>query len=458
MKIKKSENPNLSIHTYLIIDEETQQAAVVDPARNIEPLLALIEEEKVQVTYILETHVHADFVSGAKELKHHLQKKPVIVCSGLGGEEWQPRYADRLIAKDREILNLGHLALQAWYVPGHTPEHIMWLILKQDSPLAVFSGDFLLGGSLGRPDLLGQSKLFELAKLLYQSAFHVLRDLPDHLPVYPAHGAGSFCGKNIADKSLLILGEEKRTNPHLIPQAEEMWIKQLLEGMPPAPSYFSRLKQLNVKGADLIQSLVPPRRLEAQELHSPGLVVVDLRDQEAFAQSFVKGSINIPFGLSFTKWAAEILLADSPLALVTPDIETCVQALKLLRLIGLDHVIGYMMWQEELLAPSMKDSFPLMLPQNVHFNPNEPIIDVRTREEWDQGHIAGALHIPLALFAKEELELSPDKPLLMICGSGYRSSIAASLAKRKGFIHLASIKGGMQAWKKALLPIIKSED
>ncbi|CCB85232.1 putative uncharacterized protein [Parachlamydia acanthamoebae UV-7] len=453
MILKKITDPHLSIHTYLLIDADTLQAAVIDPTRNVEPLLSIIADGGVQVSYILETHVHADFVSGSKELKSRLQGMPTIVCSGLGEEEWQPRYADRLVMNDREMINLGNLTVQAWHVPGHTPEHLMWVVFEHDSPTAVFSGDFLLGGSLGRPDLLGPDKCLELAKQLYQSTFHVLTTLPMQINVYPAHGAGSFCGKNIADKNLIILEDEIHTNPHLRAQAETEWINQLLAEMPPPPRYFARLKQLNVKGADLIDSLTPLRVLDIQELHSSDLELVDLRNQEAFAQSFIKGSINIPFGSSFTKWAAEIVSADSPIVFISSDAETVTKALTCVRLVGLDHVMGYFLWNEQSLSPEMSDSFDLILPENIASSNIQQIIDVRTQEEWDQGYIAGALHIPLPLLAKELPLLSREKRIAMICGSGYRSSIAASLAKKRGFPHMASVHGGMQAWKKAHLPV-----
>lgn len=439
MQLKTITYPGLSINTYLLIDSHTRQAAVVDPVRNIHPLLEVISKEKCEVAFILETHVHADFVSGAKELKHHYKNKPQILCSGEGGKEWSPLYADRLV-NNQDIMILGAIQLQAWHVPGHTPEHLMWIATEGDSCLA-FTGDFLLRGAVGRPDLLGRGNVLELAEKLYASVFNVLPLLPGHAVILPAHGAGSFCAKGISDKGSSTLAEEWKTNPSLQKEQKDLWIKNLLHLMPHIPAYFPYLKQLNVKGAPLLSSHKSPHPI------AQGDFIIDLRQPEAFAARHLKGALNFPFGPSLVKWVGEIVPFDQPIILAGDDLSLIKQASEALKVIGLDKIEGYILEDANLVG-----AFKLLSPQTA-YESQELVLDVRTQEEWEQGHIPNAIHIPLHQLEHRIDEIPKNQPIIVNCGSGYRSSIGVSILLKVGFSEVSGLRGGIEAWKKSKLPL-----
>lgn len=448
MRLKKLIQPGLSINTYLLIDETTHLAVVVDPIRVITPVVEVLQLENAKLIYILETHVHADFVSGAKELKHYFNEAPQILCSAEGGKEWVPSYADVLV-HDQEIIEIGTLKLQAWHVPGHTPEHLMWVVFDTAQaathPVLAFTGDFLLTDSLGRPDLLGDAQTHGLAEKLYHSVFQTLHQFPDTLQILPAHGAGSFCGKGISEKNESTLGEEKQSNPYLRKLDKAMWIEQLLFEIPSAPSYFKRLKQLNVKGSPL-KHAVP--LVEAKEVQAE--LLIDIRNPEEFAKSHLRGSLNIPYGPLFAKWAGELLPDNQSILLIGTTLDSIQQAAADLHLLGLDELKGYVFWDK--LPKEKLTSFELAAPQAV--DRDKPfVIDVRTHEEWDEGHIPGAVHMPLPTLSQELAKIPKDQKIVLTCGRGYRSSIAASLLEKNGFPHVASLKGGMQAWRNAQLNV-----
>jgi len=448
MRLKKLTHAGLSINTYLLIDEKTHLAVAVDPTREIVPVIEALQLEKAKLMYILETHVHADFVSGAKELKHYFKEASQILCSAEGGEEWIPSYADVKV-RDQEIIEIGSLKLQAWHVPGHTPEHLMWVVFEttNDSsyPILAFTGDFLLTGSLGRPDLLGESKSRELAEKMHHSVFHTLFQFPDSMIILPAHGAGSFCGKSISGKSETSLGEEKHSNPYLNRIDKTHWIENMIDQTSPAPSYFARLKQLNVKGATITQATPLAEAEDAQ-----AEFLVDIRNPEVFAKGHLPGSINIPYGPLFAKWAGELLPHNLPILLIGKTIDIIQKAELDLRILGLDNFKGYIL--EDKIPKEKSISFELAAPKTV--NKEKPfVIDVRTDEEWDEGHISGALHIPLQTLSQELSKIPKEQEIVITCGSGYRSSIAVSILEKNGFQNVASLNGGMQAWKNAGLDV-----
>lgn len=466
--IERITTPGLAINTYLVIDPVTERAAVVDAVRDIEPILKKIQETGVQVVAILETHVHADFVSGSKELKHRLDSTPLIYCSGLGGKEWIPRYADIVVEEPLEI-PLGSLSLEAWHTPGHTPEHLIWVIYDENqnknAPVQALTGDFLFVGSLGRPDLLGKATQQDMLDQLYDSVFRILPRLPNSLEIFPAHGAGSLCGKSINPAPSSTLSFEWQKNPLLQKKPKELWVGAVLENMPPAPPYFSRMKQLNVKGPALLEELPPTQELSLEGLSQSNLkefFIVDLRSKEEFAVRHIQGAVNIPFGSMFVNWAPVVIPPEKKLLLISDGRKNLDAAVNMLRIVGLDQELSFAVISKETF-PSLKasqESFPLISPQELLSKlKKEPeivqVVDVRTVPEWQSGHIEGAVHIMLNEISEKIPDLSKDKTLVFICGSGYRSSIAASLMQREGYKDICNVQGGMQEWNKAQLPVVR---
>lgn len=451
--------PGLSINTFLVYDEVAKVGAVIDPTRNIEPYLAFADQEGITITDILETHVHADFLSGALELKQALDNAPVIHCSGLGGQNWTPAYADHVV-NDRDEVVVGSVRLQAWHTPGHTPEHIMWLAFDDNrspsAPEAAFTGDLLFVGSIGRPDLLGDESEKELAKQLYLSLFKVIHPLPDFVEVYPAHGAGSLCGKEISKRLSSTFGYEKRCNPGMAPQEYSKWFERLREGMPTQPQYFAKMKQMNMTGPKAHDHIEPPHMTIEQLKSLASDWIVDTRNPVAYASGHIKGSINIPFGPSFVSWAGGVLPYDKPLVVVADRREALAPALLAMRLVGLDDIAGVIaldQWSDADKKAALV-STPLIDVQTLYEDKDKYyILDVRTAKEWDEGHIDGAHLIELTKVPKMLHNIPADKPVAVICHSGNRASIAASLLMKERGMPAFNVKGGMQAWMNEKLPV-----
>lgn len=462
MLIRSFYTPGLFINSYFIFDEETRRAAVVDPTRQIEIYLAQALQDKVVITDIIETHVHADFVSGAAELKAALGGKPVIHCSGMGGDEWIPSYADHVV-KDRDTFNLGSIRLEALHTPGHTPEHLIWVVFDEKRspsvPELAFTGDLLFVGSVGRPDLLGEESRDTLAKQLYRSLFAVLYALPDFLEIYPGHGGGSLCGKGIGMKLTTTLGYEKKCNPWLIPQDYRRWVDSLDLCSLPIPDYFPRMKKENVKGGKESSHSELPSMLSVEQFKKmPASFVADLRKPEDFAAGNIKGSVNIPVTPAFPLWAGSFLPADRDVVLVVDKPDVLPGVVQSLKLVGLDHIAGVVdvsHWKIGDRAELLKASPTMDVATLQAEKGNVYLLDVRNDQEWDSGHIEGAHHLEL-MKVPQALDAIPlDRPIAVICHSGNRASIIASLLEKEKGAKVFNVKGGMQAWNKAKLPVSK---
>jgi len=460
--------PDLSINTYLLGDMQTKRCAVIDPTRLTDRIIEYTQANGLEISYILETHVHADFVSGSKELKHLLKGKPIIGCSKMGGLEWSPAYADLLISDGDEI-DLGSIRLKARHTPGHTPEHLIWLCYDKsrslDVPWFSFTGDLLFVGGIGRPDLLGKEKFIELSKQLYQSLFQRLADLPDSLEIFPAHGAGSLCGKSMSMRSSSTLGYERRFNLALKGMPEEIWIAKQQKEMPAPPAYFQRMKKINVQGPKLSSEIEKtPKELswdELKEMLSSEIFLIDIREPETFARKHLKGSVNIPIGSTFGNWLGMVIRYDIPVVLILPKADMAKSLKELLWVMGIDDYVGYAIWNDRETDVEYQD-FPVaavndLAEQIQRQGESLFILDVRTPSEWNSGHIEQAHHIQLAELPNLINQIPRDKPIATLCGGGFRASIAASLLQKEGFSHMENVKGGMQAWQKAGLPTIKEE-
>jgi len=458
--------PGLAIASYVIGDEATGEAAVVDPTRDVEDFLQLAEENGLQIRHILETHVHADFVSGSRELKARLNGEPVIHASGLGGEEWTPSYADH-VARDKDEIALGPIRLQAFHTPGHTPEHVCWALYddsrSQDMPWLMFSGDFLFVGDVGRPDLLGKEAQEVLAHQLYESVFRLLPDIPDITEILPAHGAGSLCGKAMSSRRSSTVGFERRFNPALMKKPEGEWVQDLLRDMPPAPPYFRQMKKVNREGPKILGGELPGQQRRSPKDVEAGrqgeLLVVDVRSKEAFAAAHIPGAINIPVSPSLPTWAGWVVPYGKPLLLVAESPGQMKSVATHLVRVGFDDLHGYLDGGIEAWETS---GFPLTALDTISVRDlagwlqRDPagltVLDVRAAGEWRGGHIEGALHIHGGKLSERLAEVPREKPVVVVCGSGYRASIAASFLQREGYTQVANVAGGMTAWKSAGLP------
>lgn len=458
--------PGLAISSYLIGDDQSGAAVVIDPPRDVDDFIEFARQHDLHIQYIIETHVHADFVSGSRELKARLNNQPQIYCSAYGSADWTQSFADRHVSAD-DTLSLGKLRFEFRHVPGHTPEHIAILLFDEsrspDTPWCMFTGDFLFVGDVGRPDLLGEAEKEKLAHQLYESVFTRIEALPDFLEIFPAHGAGSLCGKAIGSRRSSTLGFERRFSSVLQKQDEEPWIEDLLQDMPLSPSYFSRMKRINKEGPAIIGPELPGQKRwsakEVAERQCEDCLIVDVRSKEAFAAAHIPDAINIPMGSNLPTWAGWVLPYDRPILLVVDQPSQVKEVVTNLLRVGFDDIQGYLegginAWETAGLPLEMLETISV---RDLHHKLRQQhpltVLDVRTEREWNAGHIKGALHIHGGALQERFEEIPQEQPVAVVCGSGYRASIASSFIRRAGFTDVANVLGGMSAWKAADLPL-----
>lgn len=455
--------PGLAIYSYIVGDERTKEAAVIDPTRDVDEFIEIARREGLHIKHVLETHVHADFVSGSREMKDRLGDGVTIHASGLGGEEWTPPYADHVV-QDGDEVTLGNVRLKAIHTPGHTLEHISWALFDDsrstDTPWLVFTGDFTFVGDVGRPDLLGEEARKKLAHQLYRSVFVKLPPLADFTEIFPGHGAGSLCGKAIGSRASSTLGYERRFNEALAEKPEEEWIADLMDQMPLSPPYFARMKRVNREGPQVIGVELPgQRRWSAREVHErtcENCLIVDVRSKESFAAAHIPGAINIPFGPTLPTWAGWVMPYDRPTLLIVDDPTQMPEVTTHLLRVGFDDVQGYLEGGMDAWQTSGYEMATLtMMPVQTLADRREDVtvLDVRTEKEWNAGHIERAIHIHGGKLQENFALVARDKPVVVICGSGYRGSIAASFLKREGYEDVSNVLGGMSAWNAAGLPV-----
>lgn len=449
--------PYLAIFSYLVGDEITKKCIIIDPTRNIEEYLKAAQNEQLTITDIIETHVHADYVSGAQELKSALKGKPVIHSSAMGGEKWIPSYADQAVKEGDEIV-LGNVRLVARHAPGHSPEHLIWIGFDKETsreiPCFVFTGDLLFAGGIGRPDILGEETFLLHSQQLYKSLFETIADLPDFISIFPGHGRGSSCGNAVSRRPFSTLGYERKTNENFFPRPFEQWKEALLQQMPKIPPSFDRIKHLNLKGASVLHGTFPKELKDVPT--DERIFLIDIRAKETFAKGHPKNAINIPWGDSFCLWASWIVPANMPLAIIYEDMDSLKKSVEGLRLIGLDTIEGVVKY-----LPGVSDlSFQMISVDSLSklmgtADTLTTIVDVRTPAEWENGHIPGAYHVELENLKKESVRIPKEGMVAVICRSGYRASIGASLLEKEGFLKVSNVQGGMQAWTDARLPVDK---
>jgi len=455
--------PGLSQYSYIVGDGGV--VAVIDPKRDIDTYLDYADSKGLRIGYVLETHIHADFASGARALADASGAE--LCLSGHDeGETYSYAFAHKKL-RDGDELVLGKLTLGTMHTPGHTPEHISFLLSEPDrsgEPLALFSGDFLFVGSVGRPDLLGEAEKQELAKALYRSVQN-LAALPDGTMVFPGHGAGSLCGAGMAQREQSTLGYERATNPFLKKQTEQTFVDTVLSTVPEFPDYYRRMKKLNSAGPPFLRQLPGGEHLEVKQfeekLKDTSAILLDLRRPEAFGGAHIPGSINIGAGPNLSMWAAWVLSYDQPILLVG-DANTDMEAARrsLIR-VGLDTVVGSLRGGISVWLESGRDQghVPQISVRELQAvlggSSKATLLDVRSPGEWKIGHIESAIHIPGGDLREHIKDVPADKALYVICGSGYRSSVAASVLAHSGRRQLTNVDGGMSAWKNQNLPVVE---
>jgi len=439
--------------SYLIGSEGA--AAVVDPRRDIGLYLDAAREHGLRIAHIIETHLHADFVSGHQELA---ARTGAAIYLGEGSGATFPHHAVR----DGDEISLGQVRLRFLQTPGHTLESVSVVVTdleRGDAPAAVLTGDTLFIGDVGRPDLAENHTPQELARLLYDSLREKILKLPDSVLVYPAHGAGSMCGRNISSDRNSTIGRERRTNYALQPMEREAFVALMTEDLPPRPEYFQRDVDYNRHGAAPLESLPPLARIaprQALDLQRAGAAILDTRAATPFCSGHIPASINIGLSGQFASWAGAVLGLERDLILVADEDKTAEEARMRLARVGIERVWGAVAggiagWAQAglPLAVTRQITVQDLAPETGNFT----VLDVRRPPEWKSGHIPGALLHPLDGLGTTLDQLDRKQPIAVHCQSGYRSAIASSLLEAAGFETVVNVIGGFEAWAAAGLKV-----
>src|SRR5262249_51090409 len=447
--------------SYLIADDQTKIAAVVDPQRDVDRYLAFAEEHGLRIAHVFLTHMHADFIAG------HLELRDRVGATIYLGAAAKAEYAFTPL-RDGDCVEFGRVRLQAIETPGHTPESISLSVFDLDrsatTPHAVLTGDTLFVGDVGRPDLraaLGWSAA-DLGNLLYDSLRTKLLALPDESLVYPAHGAGSLCGKAISKETVSTIGEQRRSNYALQPMTKTAFVDLVTADQPDAPPYFTYDAVLNAKERPTLDEALArelnPMTLElVLALQRTGGQILDTRAPADFAAAHLAGSVNVGLGGQYATWAGTILDRERPIVIIADPGREQEAAVRLGR-IGFDHIVGYLKdglrsleARPDLTASTERVSAQLA---SERLAAGDTVaVDVRAPRERAQKFVAGSVSLPLNHLLERVQELPTDRPLLVYCAGGYRSSIAASLLQRAGFAHVSEVAGGIAAWDAGKLPV-----
>ena len=435
--------------SFLIGCDRTKQAVVIDPRRDAAIYPAAAAQHGATIVAAIETHVHADFVSGAREL--------VDTAPAITGPDSGVAFTHREV-HDGERMAIGDLTLTFLHTPGHTLEHISVLAEAAGEPARLFTGDLLFVGGVGRPDLAGPALTRRLADNLFDSLQRIMA-LDDRIEVHPGHGAGSLCGAGIGKEPSSTIGRERRQNAMLHYRDRAAFVGAVLGDIPPTPPYFARMKRINADGPPLLSSLRGGGRLPsiapaaAAALVADGAVLVDLRSAESFGASHPEGALNIGYGAKIGYWAGWLVPPDVPILLLADDPAHATEAATQLRRVGLDHVEGTLAggleaWSRAgLPTAAIEQISATELRRAVETGEPVQLLDVRSPNEYAAGHVDGAINMPVGELVARAGELRRDAATAVMCEGGYRSAIAASLLQQEGFTHLANVTGGMAAFR-----------
>jgi glyoxylase-like metal-dependent hydrolase (beta-lactamase superfamily II)/rhodanese-related sulfurtransferase len=423
------------------------EAAVIDPQRDVEHYLAEARAHGQSIKYVIETHSHADFVSGHVELAKRTGAKIVY------GEKAATKF-ETLKVKDGDTLKLGDVTLNFRETPGHTPEGITIIAEEAGSPVKVFTGDTLFIGDVGRPDLIG-SKGFtseQMAAMLYDSLHEKILPLPDSAEIYPAHGAGSLCGKSLSKDTWSTLGEQRRSNYALQPMSKDDFVKIVAAGQPEVPQYFPMSAARNLEGSRSLEDLGHPGELATDDVLTFDGVVIDVRKNFEYGAGHVPNSINIGLGGQFASWSGTLIPIDTPIAIVAANIEQVDEAVMRLARVGHENVRGYILIDDFQVEKNRVEQVSVEDTSKRAGRDAAQFIDVRRDAEYKAGHAAAARNIPLDKLADRVDEIDPARPTYVICQGGYRSSIGCGILENAGFGEIYNVTGGTAAWIEAGLP------
>ena len=450
----------------LVADEGSGQAAVIDPRRDVDVYLDEASSRDLRITDVFETHLHNDFVSGARELATLTGARHVI---GAGAEL---RYGFDPV-RDGDVRDVGALRFRVLETPGHTPEHVAYTVAdrtRADDPLLMFTGGSLLVGAVGRTDLLGAADAVPYARRMFESLHERILPHDDHVAVYPTHGGGSLCSASISSTPWSTLGFERRHNELLSVEDIDEFARRLLRDQPAYPRYFDRMRGINQAGPAPLGQLADPRPLDVEHvgaLLTGDHVLVDLRSPAEHAAGHVPGSISIPLGSSFGTWLGWVVPPDRPLVFLLPSPRDWEGALRQALRIGYEQVAGYLQggfdaWQGRGLPVeasgrvTVRELSDVLAVRSARNGDAPLVLDVRQRDEYAAGHVPGAVHLMAGDLPDRLAELPAERPIFAICASGYRSSIAASLLQQAGYRDVSWVSGGVGSWRAAGLPVERS--
>jgi hydroxyacylglutathione hydrolase len=437
--------------SYLLGDTGSGTAAVIDPRPDCDIYIERAKALGLSITHVFETHIHADFLSGARELVARLKDVPKLCVSVEGGAEYDFEHS---AVRDGDCFTFGDLKLVARHTPGHTPEHVSYLLYEKtnDDPWGVLSGDAFFVDSVGRPDLLGDDKTEQLTEDLFHTTQDFFMSLPEGVIIYPCHGAGSACGPDIGDRMSSTIGYEKQHNKYVQITDLEAFKEEMLQDAPPVPTHYPRMKKVNAAGPEIMHRL--PRcpghtpSVFADLIQGEDVQLIDVRDMLAFGGGFIPGSINIGLQPELSVWAGWLLDPQKPIALVPQGDADVDRAVELLWRVGFTDFLGYVAggigaWRE---GGRGLDHLRQLTVEELKGSDVQPL-DVRKEDEWDGGHIPGAQHLFLGSLTDHLDDLNRNRSYATYCQSGFRASIAASLLRRSGFKDVATVPGSFGAWR-----------
>lgn len=464
MYFKQIYEPGLAHASYMVGCQATGTVMVIDAKRDVDTYMQIAAQERLRITHLVETHIHADFLSGTRELAALTGAE--MLLSDEGGAEWAYEFPHTGL-RDGDSFMVGNIKVQVMHTPGHTPEHISFLVTDTpaiaDVPIMMFSGDFVFVGDVGRPDLLekaaGYLGTMEIGARQLWKSLERFRALPDHIQVHPAHGAGSACGKALGAIPSSTVGYEKLVNWALRHTNEEAFVQELLSGQPEPPVYFAQMKRLNKVERPLLTSVPELPHLALADLDAArtnAWNIVDTRSKVAYAGGHIPGTINIQNNKAFSTWAGWTLNYNEPFILIAPDDKTNDLMRKLMR-IGLDNCAGYVSdvtaWSQAGRDLATVPQIDIDELQQRYDHEAVTVIDVRGASEYADGHIPGAWNMHAGYLPQHYNEVPRDKMVVISCQSGDRSSVAISMLLRHGFTNVVSFTLGFAGWKAAGAPI-----
>jgi hydroxyacylglutathione hydrolase len=468
MILKRFYEESLAQASYMVGCAATGSALIIDANRDVDQYIAAAAAENLRIEHVTETHIHADFLSGSRELAQ--KAGAMLYLSGEGGNDWKYAFASESSAtllKDGNSFMVGNIRIEAIHTPGHTPEHLSFILTDTPAtsqPMGAFTGDFVFAGDVGRPDLLEKAAGVcgakePAARVLFQS-LQRFKKMPDYLQIWPGHGAGSACGKGLGGVPSSTVGYERLANWAFAIEDEDAFVKEVLSGQPEPPRYFAMMKKMNKEGPTILGGILPPKQMELNtlvEVIASGALLVDARPAEVFRAGHIPGSLNIPLTKFFPTGAGWLIPYDRSFYLIVSDVQDALHAARALSLIGLDRCAitfvsrtiqaytdkgGHLQTLWSMSAQELKEQWG-----------NVNVLDVRGQHEYDQGHVVNAKLIPFGHLEQRVGEVPQDRTLAVHCHTGNRAAIASSILLRLGVDNIITVTDGFPAIEKVGVPV-----